>query len=144
MPILALADIAIVVLALILLLALVLFRKAFVSVIPDFHIPLVGNLRDKVNSAFTAAIHGIWGFCDAAIGDLGKVIMLTVHSDRQALAAALGRSSGATGVREAPRGRGTRRGLRVQAPAKDRGVDHLPRFGEARPRARVHRGPPVR
>lgn len=77
MPVLALAELAVIALALIVLCALVLFRKVFVAVIPDWSIPFLGNLRNKVNSIFTAAIHGVWGFADAAIGDLWHVIILT-------------------------------------------------------------------
>lgn len=79
MPVLALADLAVIVLALILMCALVLFRTAIVSIIPNFSIPLVGNLKKKVNDGLTAAIHGIWGFTDSIIGDTWKIIMGTVH-----------------------------------------------------------------
>lgn len=78
MPVLALADVAAVAFALVAMLAVFLLGKVLVAVIPDIHIPLVGNLKDKVNAGFSAAMGGLTSFLDGAIGDTGKVWHLTV------------------------------------------------------------------
>lgn len=74
MPALALADVAAIAFALIAMLAVFLFVKVFVQLIPDIHIPLIGNLREKVNGAAMAAMRGLTHFLDASLGLLHKAL----------------------------------------------------------------------
>lgn len=77
MPVLALADIAVIIFALILLLAIALLKRTIVQLVPDIHIPLIGSLRDKVNGGLDSAFNAVKSFADASIGLLWHAITTT-------------------------------------------------------------------
>lgn len=79
MPYIALADVAVIAFALIAMLAIFLLAKVAVAATPDIHIPLVGNLKDKVNGAFQSALNGIAHVIDASLGLLPKALHWTTH-----------------------------------------------------------------
>lgn len=79
MPVLALADVAAIAFALVCMLAVFLLGKLIVAVIPDIHIPLVGNLKTKVNGWFATAMHGLTDALDAVLGGTATAIHQTIH-----------------------------------------------------------------
>lgn len=64
------------------------YGSAFVRVVPDWHIPLLGNLRDAVQGLLSSAIAGFGTVLDAAIGPLVGLIRVPIDAVEGAVATA--------------------------------------------------------